>query len=173
MVPLRQRPLGNTRRPVHAREALPGVRWYGPRHARASREHRALGCVPLSPSSRRRTMRSVLSRRMLLRGSTGAALALPLLNDVRLARAQAAPPFPKRLVVVFTPNGTIPSAWASTGSGASFKPGTILQPLVTAGHQNDLVVVQGLDGKACLDGPGGGAHGMAIRWLLTGTEVLA
>ncbi len=114
-------------------------------------------------------MRSVLSRRMLLRGSTGAALALPLLNDVRLARAQAAPPFPKRLVVVFTPNGTIPSAWASTGSGASFKPGTILQPLVTAGHQNDLVVVQGLDGKACLDGPGGDAHGMAIGCLLTGT----
>jgi hypothetical protein len=110
---------------------------------------------------------------MLLRGATGAALALPLLNDVHGARAQSTPAFPKRLIVVFTPNGTIPSAWASTGSGATFTPGTILQPFVTAGHQNDLIVVQGLDGKPALDGPGGDAHGTAIGTLLTGTEVLS
>jgi Protein of unknown function (DUF1552) len=114
-----------------------------------------------------------LSRRMLLRGATGAALALPLLNDVHGARAQSTPAFPKRLIVVFTPNGTIPSAWASTGSGATFTPGTILQPFVSAGHQNDLIVVQGLDGKPALDGPGGDAHGTAIGTLLTGTEVLS
>ncbi|HWZ92068.1 MAG TPA: DUF1552 domain-containing protein [Polyangiaceae bacterium] len=117
------------------------------------------------------TMR--LSRRMLLRGATGAALALPLLNDVHGVRAQTMPAFPKRLIVVFTPNGTIPSAWASTGSGASFQPGTILTPFVTAGHKNDLIVVQGLDGKPAMDGPGGDAHGTAIGTLLTGTEVLS
>ncbi len=77
-------------------------------------------------------MKTTLSRRMFLHGATGGALALPLLGDVTSAAAQAAP-FPKRLVVVFTPNGTIPSAWASSGAGASFKVGTILQPFVTAG----------------------------------------
>ncbi|HXK20837.1 MAG TPA: DUF1552 domain-containing protein, partial [Polyangiaceae bacterium] len=113
-----------------------------------------------------------LSRRMLLQGAGGAALALPLLNDVPRAQAQAAM-FPKRLIVVFTPNGTIPSAWNSTGSGASFAPGAILQPFVDAGHKGDITVVQGLDGKASTDGPGGDAHGTAIGCLLTGTEVLS
>jgi len=113
-----------------------------------------------------------LSRRMLLQGAGGAALALPLLNDVPRAQAQAAM-FPKRLIVVFTPNGTIPSAWNSTGSGASFTPGAILKPFVDAGHQGDITVIQGLDGKASTDGPGGDAHGMAIGCLLTGTEVLS
>jgi hypothetical protein len=116
-------------------------------------------------------MRSTLSRRMFLRGATGAALALPLLNDVRGARAQAAK-FPKRLIVVFTPNGTIPSAWASTGAGASFQPGTILTPFVTAGHKNDITVVHNLDEKPTTDGPGGDAHGMGIGTLLTGIEML-
>ncbi len=116
-------------------------------------------------------MRSQLSRRMLLRGVTGGAFALPLLNDIRGAAAQAAP-FPQRLVVGFTPNGTIQSSWNSTGSGATLKLGPIFNPLVMAGHQNDLVVVHGLDAKAAMDGPGGDAHGMAIGTLLTATEVL-
>jgi hypothetical protein len=116
-------------------------------------------------------MTTRLSRRMFLHGATGGAMALPLLSDIHSAEAQAVP-FPKRLIVVFTPNGTIPSAWASTGSGATFKPGSILTPIVTAGHQNDMIVVHGLDGKASMDGPGGDAHGMAIGCLLTGIEVL-
>ncbi len=117
-------------------------------------------------------MKTTLSRRMFLRGATGGGLALPLLSHVTNAAAQAAP-YPKRLVVIFTPNGTIPSAWASTGAGATFKPGPILQPFVTAGHQNDLTIINNLDDKAANDGPGGDAHGMAIGCLLTGTEVLA
>jgi Protein of unknown function (DUF1552) len=118
-------------------------------------------------------MTARLSRRMLLRGASGAALALPLLNDIHLARGQTAAPFPKRLIVVFTPNGTIQSAWNSTGSGASFVPGTILQPFVTAGHSKDLIAVQNMDGSPAMDGPGGDAHGTAIGTLLTGIEVLS
>src|SRR5579863_5289091 len=122
-------------------------------------------------------MNRTLSRRMLLRGATGAALALPLLDGIPRAHAQDAgaagdaglPPIgkggPKRLIVMFSPNGTIPTAWASTGSGASFMPGQILQPLVTAGHQNDLIVVQNLDTSASMDGPGGDAHGLGIGCL--------
>ena len=118
-------------------------------------------------------MKIKLSRRMLLQGAGGAALSLPLLNDVPRARAQAAVAFPKRLIVVFTPNGTIPAAWNSTGSGASFQPGAILTPFVDAGHKDDITIIQGLDGKASMDGPGGDAHGTAIGCLLTGTEVLS
>jgi hypothetical protein len=111
------------------------------------------------------------TRRAFLRGASGAALALPLLNDVPRAHAQAAAAPPKRLIVVFSPNGTIPSAWASTGSGASFKPGTIQQPFVTAGHQNDIVVVHNLDNLPTTDGAGGDAHGLGIGCLLTGIEL--
>jgi len=113
-----------------------------------------------------------LSRRMFLRGATGAAIALPLLNDIPGARAQAAAPI-KRLIVMFSPNGTIPSAWASTGQGASFAPGPIFNDLVAAGHKNDLIIFQGLDMSACLDGPGGDAHGLGIGCMLTGTELAA
>jgi hypothetical protein len=109
---------------------------------------------------------------MFLRGAGGAAIALPLLNDVRGARAQTMPPL-KRFIVMFSPNGTIPSAWASTGQGTAFTPGAIFNDLVLAGHKNDLIVMQGLDMNACLDGPGGDAHGLGIGCLLTGTELAA
>jgi hypothetical protein len=126
----------------------------------------------------------ILSRRMLLRSATGAVLALPLLDGIPRAYAQVdagaagdggLPPSgkggPKRLIIMFSPNGTIPSAWSSTGSGASFTPGQILQPLVTAGHQNDIIVVQNLDTSASMDGPGGDAHGLGIGCLLDGIEL--
>jgi hypothetical protein len=113
-----------------------------------------------------------ISRRMFLRGASGAALALPLLHDVSGVRAQAVAPI-KRFIVMFSPNGTIPSAWASSGSGASFAPGPIFNDLVAAGHKNDLIVFQNLDMSACLDGPGGDAHGLGIGCLLTGTELAA
>jgi hypothetical protein len=113
-----------------------------------------------------------ISRRMFLHGAGGAAIALPLLSDIPGARAQSAAPL-KRFIIMFSPNGTIQSAWASTGQGTSFTPGPIFNDLVAAGHKNDLIVVQGLDMNACLDGPGGDAHGLGIGCLLTGTELAA
>src|SRR5579862_6989176 len=129
-------------------------------------------------------MSRILSRRMLLRGATG-VVVLPLLSDIPRAHAQsksvdAGAPGPttgrggpKRLIVMYSPNGTIPSAWASTGSGASFTPGPIFNDLVADGHKNDLVVVQNLDISASADGPGGDAHGLGIGCLLTGIELQA
>jgi len=123
---------------------------------------------------------------MLLRGATGAAITLPLLYDIPRAHAQsksadagppapggAGPGGPKRLIIMYSPNGTIPSAWASTGSGASFTPGPIFSGLVSDGHQNDLTIVQNLDTSASADGPGGDAHGLGIGCLLTGIELQA
>lgn len=112
-----------------------------------------------------------LSRRMLLRGA-GGALALPLLTDLdpRLAHADM-PAFPKRFIVLFSPNGTIPGAWAASGSGPTFALGDIMTPL--AAHQQDLIVLQNLEMSAALHSPGGDAHGLGMGCLLTGTELLA
>jgi hypothetical protein len=132
-------------------------------------------------------MNRMLSRRMVLRGAAGAALALPLLDGIPRAHAQAnsgdagagdagAPAGkggPKRLIVMYSPNGTIPSAFASTGSGATFTPGAIFDPLVKAGHKNDLTVVHNLDMSVAMDGPGGDAHGLGIGCMLTGLELAA
>src|SRR5258708_3376187 len=147
-------------RHVHAGAPVSELRRLLSRHARPAREDRARRFVPISLDARRRSMKRMLSRRMLLRGATGAALALPLLDDIPRAHAQAksadagasgsdaglplGPGGPKRLIIMYSPNGTIPSAWASTGSGANFTPRTILQPLVTAGHNSDLIAVQNL-----------------------------
>lgn len=114
-----------------------------------------------------------LSRRHWLRAAAGGALALPLLNDFyapRDARAQAMAS-PKRLIICFSPNGTIPEAWVPTGSGADFKLGEILQPLER--HRQDLVVVDNLTAQAAIHSPGGDAHGLGVGTLLTGIEVLA
>ncbi len=115
-------------------------------------------------------MKRVLSRRMFLRTATGAALALPLLNDI--GRAEAAAPAFKRFITVFTPNGTITNRWLASGSGANFKLGEIMAAPLAA-HRQDLVVIPNLDMNVALDGPGGDAHALGIGCLLTGTELLA
>jgi hypothetical protein len=114
---------------------------------------------------------SLVSRRTFLRGASGAALALPLLNDLPRARAATAAAFPKRLIVVFTPNGTIPSSWTGSGSGASYQPAAIQQPFVTAGHTGDILTIHNLDELPTTDGAGGDAHGLGIGCLLTGEEL--
>jgi len=59
--------------------------------------------------------------RTMLRGASGVAIGLPLLEIMgKPARAQSMPGYtaagmPKRFIVWFTPNGTIPSAWTPTG----------------------------------------------------------
>jgi len=110
-----------------------------------------------------------ISRRNLLRSAAGGMLALPLLSDPRGARAASA--FPKRLIICFSPNGTIPASWLPKGSGARFTLGEIMSPLEA--HKKDLIVVDNLTMAAALNSPGGDAHGLGVGCLLTGTEVLA
>ena len=54
----------------------------------------------------------------------------------------------KRLVVVFSPNGTIHSHWRPQGSGASFTfpAGSILEPLQK--HKSKLLICDGIDYKS-------------------------
>lgn len=84
--------------------------------------------------------RTGLSRRRFLAGlGLGAAASpfVPLLNASGQEMSQ-----PKRLVLFFTPHGTIWDQWLPTGSESSFALSPILSPL--ARHQSRLTVLAGL-----------------------------
>ncbi len=113
-----------------------------------------------------------MNRRTLLRGAGGAALALPWLEAMGLPGARvahAAGAFPKRLIVFFTPNGTIRGNWTPTGTETSFTLPRILEPLKP--HQQDLVVIDGLDNTAARTGSGDG-HQKGMGGNLTGRPLL-
>ncbi len=114
-------------------------------------------------------MKFPLSRRTVLRGA-GVSVALPWLQAMAPVRnAYAAGP--KRLIVMFTPNGTIREAWAPTGTENAFTLSRILAPLER--HKKDLVVIDGVDNVAAASakGPGDG-HQTGMGCMLTGIELL-
>jgi hypothetical protein len=102
---------------------------------------------------------SKLLRRSLLQLAGGAA-TLSLLGARGVAQSQTAP---KRLIVVFVPDGTIPSAWRPQGSETDFRLGPILAPL--APHQSDLIVLDGV--RRITQGVGDG-HEQGMTQILTG-----
>ncbi|MFT3710358.1 MAG: DUF1552 domain-containing protein [Archangium sp.] len=81
-----------------------------------------------------------MNRRQLLKAAIGASLASPLFPLLD-ARAQV-PSMPKRLLLFFTPHGTIYDQWKPTGADTNFALSPILQPL--AAHKSKLVVIDGL-----------------------------
>jgi hypothetical protein len=87
-----------------------------------------------------------ISRRELSIGLGLSLLLGPRLGILRERSAYAAPSATaKRLVLFFSPNGTIPAKYWPTGSGTSFSfpSGSILEPL--APIQSDLVVCKGIN----------------------------
>ena len=101
-----------------------------------------------------------LTRRQLGLGVGASLLAAPFLDFLgRPARAGSG--VAKRLVIMFSPNGTIPAHWtpAGSGTGFSFPVGSILEPLGTtiadpamvlpaamlAPIQSDITVCGGID----------------------------
>lgn len=112
------------------------------------------------------------TRRSLLRGALGLAVGLPLLDAmVRPRRAWADGHGPKRLIVVYTPNGTVPDDFWPTGGEADFTLSPILEPL--ARHREDLTVLGGIDMLSALSGPGdahqkGTGHALTARPLQDG-----
>jgi hypothetical protein len=108
------------------------------------------------------------SRRRFLLGAGGVALALPLL-EAFAPRARAAAP-PKRLVILFSANGTIKPNWRPTGTETNFTLSPILAPL--APYKSDLVIIDGVDEESSYHGPGDGGHASAMGHCLTGTELI-
>lgn len=103
------------------------------------------------------------SRRELL-AALGAAGLVPLLPSA--ARAQAAP---RRLVVFYTPNGTVGPQWRPKGTETAFTLGRILAPLEP--HRAKLLVLGGLN-MALADSGFGSHHTRGIGGLLTGRPIL-
>jgi hypothetical protein len=100
-------------------------------------------------------------RRDLLKMLGPGALAFPFLRAFP-ARA-AGLPGPKRFVVVFTSNGTIPSEYLPEGSETNFRFKRILQPLEP--HKSKLIVLHGVHMSSFYEGPRA-AHGGLLHQLV-------
>lgn len=109
-----------------------------------------------------------LSRRHFLRAAGGAAVALPLLSSLRAAAEGES--FPKRLVLMYTPNGVISDAWwpKNVTSETSWDLNAIHQPLAL--FKDRLLFLSGVDLKVTDDGPGG-LHQKGIGGLFTGQQL--
>jgi hypothetical protein len=100
-----------------------------------------------------------IQRRTFLRGASGAALSLPLLQLGRQRVALAEPGvaedgFPLRFIVFFHPNGVWPPTWwpGGTPTENAWELSPSLQPL--APWKDKLLVLDGIDMPAADAGPG-------------------
>ena len=107
-----------------------------------------------------------LHRRTFLRG-LGATVALPMLQSVN-AYGQSGT-YPKRLLIMFSANGTVPARWIPSGGETDFVLSEILQPL--APHRDKLLILEGVDMVSARNGIGDG-HQKGMGHMLTGTELL-
>ncbi len=87
----------------------------------------------------------LLNRRRLLRSSAAFLFAAPFARMVTQPARAACPGAAKRLLIFFSPNGTIHSWWRPDGSGSSysFPSGSILEPL--AGLEDQLLLLDGIN----------------------------
>jgi hypothetical protein len=107
---------------------------------------------------RRRTkMPSRLSRRTLLRGVGGVALALPFLDAMRPAQGQTI----QRYVQLFTPLGFSPGQWYTPSGGEGFSLREFASSL--SAHASDMLIVRGLRGWNGADG-----HHAGVGAVFTG-----
>lgn len=112
-----------------------------------------------------------LSRRAVLRGAGGIAIALPWLEIMRQERpAHAASTPAKRFIGVYTPGGTVHASgdtiaeqWSPTGTETNFELSRILTPYAPVKSQ--LLVLDGIDMKSAV---GEQQQSGVIAWL-TGT----
>lgn len=115
------------------------------------------------------TANAGLTRRQLLQLGVGSAgvLGLPLLSP---ERSNAAQDVPQRLLLVFTPNGTVPdSYWPAAGaSDSDFVLNTIMEPL--APFRERLLVAKGLRLAVAEVGPGG-PHQKGVGGLFTNADL--
>lgn len=109
------------------------------------------------------------TRRNFLRGLGASTLALPLLPS--LLSAKEAPGKAKNIIIMFSPNGSIPNRWRPTGTENNWtiKPDDILTPFIP--YQDDILVIEGVDMVSARNGIGDG-HQTGMGHMLTGTELL-
>ncbi len=112
-----------------------------------------------------------ISRRTMLKGM-GVSMALPLLEAMRplasfgAGAASATGEAPKRLAVLFFPNGVRQDLWTPEGEGKDFKLSPLLEPLKE--HKDDLLILTNLWNQATNTGDG---HYVKDAAFLTGTTI--
>lgn len=111
------------------------------------------------------------NRRSFLKQLGGGALALPLLQMP--GRAHAADPYPTRLIVFYSPNGTKKELWSPLQQyGQANEKGwttpTLIKPFEA--FKDRIVLLDGVDNVAALDGPGG-PHQRGMASLLSGAVI--
>ena len=107
--------------------------------------------------------RKHLDRRTLLRG-IGAAIALPALDAMFPALAGTVKQ-PRRIAVVYVPNGVIMPAWKPESADSGFAYSRILKPLEP--YRQDITLISGLANHAPEHARGGG-HAKASGSFLSG-----
>jgi hypothetical protein len=107
-----------------------------------------------------------ISRRSVL--GAAAALAGTSFLPRPVWAASTAPP--KRLVIMFSANGTIFNSWAPQGTETSFTLSPILSAL--APYQQKLLILDGINVKSAGFGPGDD-HMKGMGHMLTGIELLS
>jgi hypothetical protein len=106
----------------------------------------------------------VINRRTFLRGLGLSAAAIPLLRPYASAEVTRAP---KRLLIFWTPQGTVQNAFWPSGDPTSSR---ILAPL--AAHQKDILLVKGMHDeyfRGCTPEVTDGQHGFGTLCRLTST----
>jgi hypothetical protein len=111
-------------------------------------------------------MKTTLNRRQFLRHMGVSAAALPFLAGLPSLRGAALPQKRQRVVIVFSPNGTLPNEfWPDSGEGLAFK--SILAPLEP--FKDRTLVLNGIHNKIRGDGD---SHMRGMSCLLTADELL-
>lgn len=105
-----------------------------------------------------------IHRRTMLRGAAGAAITLPFLEAMRPATAAAQTDPPKRFIVFFSSNGTLPNKWRPSSTGPGYALSPILSPL--GALRDRTLVLSGVNSDTAKADPGG-AHGKGIVNMLT------
>jgi hypothetical protein len=109
---------------------------------------------------------NTICRRQFLQHLGVSTSALPFLLGLPSLGLGAAARPRQRLIIMFTPNGTIPEAFWPEGTGPDFKLKSILEPLEP--FKKKLLVLHGLNNKVRGDGDN---HMRGMSCLLTGIEL--
>jgi hypothetical protein len=111
-----------------------------------------------------------MSRRTVLRGAGGIAVALPFLDAMRprTTMAQSETVVPTRFGVFFSPCGAIMNNWKPTGGETDFQLSPALQPL--ADHRDDLIVLSGINNETSYMQVGND-HDLAMAHMLTAVRM--
>jgi len=112
-------------------------------------------------------MNASLNRRRFLRHLGVSAAALPFLAGLPSLIGATLPQRRQRLIIVFSPNGTLPNDFWPDQQGENFEFKSILKPLDP--FKSQTMVVNGIYNKVRGDGD---SHMRGMSCLLTGAELL-